>query len=95
MSTQILKCFTARVYGIVQGVGFRYSTYREANKLQLKGYVRNMSDGSVEVVAEGEADKLKIFYKWLNKGPPGSIVRNVSYNFSQYHGVYGNFTISY
>lgn len=95
MSDQILKSFTARVYGIVQGVGFRYSTYREANKLQLKGYVRNMSDSSVEVVAEGEAEKLKIFLKWLNKGPPGAIVRNITCNYSQYHGIYENFTISY
>ena len=46
-----------RVHGLVQGVGFRYSTQREALQLGLTGYARNMDDGSVEVVACGEADR--------------------------------------
>ena len=48
-----------RVHGLVQGVGFRYSTQREALQLGLTGYARNMDDGSVEVVACGEADRVE------------------------------------
>ena len=43
------------VYGVVQGVGFRYSTQREADRLGLVGHASNLSDGSVEVVAQGES----------------------------------------
>ena len=47
------------ISGRVQGVFFRYNTNKVANKLGLKGFVRNLSDGCVEVVAEGSEDKLK------------------------------------
>jgi len=47
-----------RVSGTVQGVGFRYFTFRTARRLSLSGYVRNNSDGSVEVVAEGDRSNL-------------------------------------
>jgi signal transduction histidine kinase len=48
------KTLHARVEGVVQGVGFRYSTVHQARRLGLRGYVRNLWDGSVEVVAESE-----------------------------------------
>ena len=51
-------CTIAWVHGVVQGVGFRYSTQREAIELGLTGYARNMDDGSVEVVACGEAEQV-------------------------------------
>lgn len=49
----------AWVYGRVQGVGFRYSTRQEALKLGLGGYARNLDDGSVEVLACGEAEQVE------------------------------------
>jgi len=48
-----------RFTGIVQGVGFRYTTRHVANNLGLTGWVRNMNDGSVEAVAEGEEERVK------------------------------------
>ena len=58
-------CTIAWVHGVVQGVGFRYSTQREAIELGLTGYARNMDDGSVEVVACGEAEQVDKLVAWL------------------------------
>jgi acylphosphatase len=66
-----------RISGGVQGVGFRYFAHREAVSLGLKGYVRNMSDGSVEAVAQGNAEMVGLFLERLAKGPPGSRVRGI------------------
>lgn len=68
------------VSGVVQGVGFRYYTYRTANKLALAGYVKNKKDGSVEVVVEGDKSKLLKFVEELRIGPPGSAVENFHIN---------------
>ena len=66
------SAFLAQVRGRVQGVGFRYSTTREAEHLGLYGWVRNTANGDVEVWAEGPLEKLNLFEIWLNKGPPRS-----------------------
>ncbi|MEH0834433.1 acylphosphatase [Pectobacterium cacticida] len=60
----------ANVYGIVQGVGFRYNTQRQARQLGVDGYVRNCDDGSVEVVASGEAHCVEALIEWLKQGGP-------------------------
>jgi len=61
--------YTIRVTGRVQGVGFRYSTLREAQNENITGYVKNMPDGSVEIEAEGSKDQLDIFVEWCRRGP--------------------------
>ncbi|SFO07472.1 acylphosphatase [Xenorhabdus japonica] len=58
------------VYGRVQGVGFRYHTYRWAKKNKLVGYVRNMNDGSVKIVACGNDAQIKMLIHWLEQGGP-------------------------
>lgn len=65
-------CTLAWVHGMVQGVGFRYSTQHEAQKLGLTGYVRNMDDGSVEVLACGESQRVAQLVDWLKAGGPRS-----------------------
>lgn len=65
-------CIIAWVYGRVQGVGFRYTTQREAQRLGLTGYAKNMDDGSVEVVACGESERVEQLMKWLKAGGPRS-----------------------
>lgn len=65
------------VYGIVQGVGFRFFTLHQAQKLKLRGYVKNLSDGSVLTVAEGSEEQLESFYQILQKGPLSSRVERV------------------
>jgi acylphosphatase len=62
------------VRGRVQGVGFRWWTNREAERLGIVGTVRNLPDGSVEVMARGTADALQRFERALRRGPPMSQV---------------------
>ena len=65
-----------RVGGRVQGVGFRYFTQREARRLGLAGYVRNMPDGDVEMEAEGPAEQVEALAEAVRRGPAGSDVRD-------------------
>ena len=65
------------VYGRVQGVGFRYFTWKEAERIGIKGIVRNCVDGRVEIVAEGNDDQLQDFYNWLKVGPRIASVEQV------------------
>lgn len=65
------------ITGDVQGVGFRYSICAEARRLQLAGWVRNRSDGSVEAVATGEAEALDRLVRWAQHGPVGARVDEV------------------
>lgn len=63
------------VEGIVQGVGYRWSTQREAQRLGLTGWVRNLRDGTVEAEAEGPADRVDELLAWMASGPRGAHVR--------------------
>lgn len=65
-------CTRAWVHGRVQGVGFRYSTQQEAKTLGLKGYAKNLDDGSVEVLACGEESQVEQLLAWLRAGGPRS-----------------------
>jgi acylphosphatase len=66
------------ISGQVQGVGFRWSAATEARNLGIKGFVKNLSDGSVYIEAEGSIKKLDIFVEWCKKGPRFSIVESVN-----------------
>ncbi len=63
--------------GRVQGVGFRWWARREANSLGLRGTVRNLSDGSVEVHVAGPTGPLAAFLAALEQGPPGAVITRV------------------
>jgi acylphosphatase len=65
------------VSGRVQGVWFRASTRREADRLGLTGWVRNLPDGRVEAVAEGKSELLDDFVRWCGHGPPHARVDGV------------------
>jgi len=67
-----------RIEGRVQGVWFRESTRRQAERLGLSGYALNRPDGSVEVLACGAADALDELAGWLHDGPPMARVRSVA-----------------
>jgi acylphosphatase len=71
------KRLHAVVRGRVQGVGYRATTHYEAKKLGLAGWVRNRTDGSVEVEAEGPAPALETFLSFLHRGPLGAHVDSV------------------
>ena len=63
-----------RVTGVVQGVGFRWFVREKARRLGLAGWVRNLSDGSVEVAATGDPGQIDLLLDELKKGPPGAMV---------------------
>ncbi|MGH8459624.1 MAG: acylphosphatase [Nevskiales bacterium] len=71
------RCERFRVSGRVQGVGFRYAALHEARRLGVSGWVRNLPDGRVEVLAQGTDELLDRLSGWLQQGPPGARVTGV------------------
>ena len=65
------------ISGRVQGVGFRFFTKAAGRREGLEGWVRNLSDGRVEVVCEGDADAIERFERVVRQGPPGARVDGV------------------
>ncbi len=91
-----LASVQVRVQGFVQGVFFRDFTRRQARKLTVTGYVKNLPGGrAVAVQAEGERDKLEELIRRLKVGPPGARVKKVDVAWSQYTGSYSRFDIEY
>lgn len=68
----MLKQLQINVSGVVQGVGFRFFTYQQANKLGLVGTVKNLSNGDVEIIVQGEDIALEKMLHWLEEGGPRS-----------------------
>jgi len=66
-----------KISGRVQGVSYRFYAREKAAELQLKGYIRNMEDGAVEAVLQGEKESLAAFRLWANEGAPASRVDSV------------------
>ncbi len=90
-----VKAFLANVTGKVQGVFFRAYTKEKADSLNLKGYVRNMPDGSVEVYAEGESNDLEKLLEFLKVGSPYSKVEKVNVYYVEPERKYEDFRIIY
>ncbi len=84
---------SARVHGLVQGVGYRYFVRRQASALGLSGYVRNAVDGSVEVVAEGDKLSLERLLRELERGPFGADVERVDTRWDPAEHTFGTFQI--
>ena len=83
----------AVVTGKVQGVRYRTYVQESATALDLVGYVKNLSDGTVEVVAQGLSDTLKEFVEYLNEGSLLAKVESVSIDWRSVHGNYDEFSI--
>lgn len=90
-----LASLQATIYGRVQGVFFRDFTRKCAEELGLTGYVRNLPWGGVEVVAEGEKEKLAALVSYLKRGPPAAVVEKVEAGWGGYGGRYSGFEIRY
>jgi len=88
------KRYHAIVHGRVQGVFFRDYTKQQAEQLDLNGWVRNLADRTVEVVFEGESDKVAAMMKWLKTGSPLSAVTSVELTEEEPRGEIG-FLIRY
>ncbi len=84
-----------KVYGIVQGVGFRYFILRHARYLGLNGYVKNLHDGSVEIVAEGDRPNVERLIELARQGPSSAHVERIEVYYSDYKGEFQGFYIIY
>jgi acylphosphatase len=81
--------------GIVQGVNYRWSTKRKAGELGLAGTVRNLPDGSVEVVAEGDEAQIRKLIEWCRQGPRGAVVEKIEVQWHDESGDFMDFSIIY
>ena len=68
------------VRGLVQGVGYRWSMVQAAERLGVRGWVRNRRDGSVAALAAGEVDAVEALVRWARQGPAGARVDAVDVN---------------
>ena len=83
------------VRGVVQAVGFRFFTRDLADELNLRGFVRNMPDGSVEAEVEGPQSSVRIFAEELRIGPVSAHVTGLEIKELPYEGLYDRFEIRY
>ena len=78
-----MKKICIQVFGLVQGVFYRYTTRKVARRLGLTGLVKNLPDGSVYIEAEGPEDKLNELLKYSKKGPKYAKVEKVEYEYME------------
>ena len=83
------------VSGRVQGVFFRDHTQKWASSLRLTGWVRNIRDGRVEAIAEGDKDKIEELISRLNEGPPSSQVDKVDVTWEEHKGEFKDFRVAF
>ncbi|MFN2166037.1 MAG: acylphosphatase [Anaerolineae bacterium] len=83
------------VSGHVQGVFYRDQTQRQANARGVAGWVRNLPDGRVEAVFEGESDAVQHMVDWCWRGPPNAYVTNVEVRNEVPTGQLGGFSVRY
>lgn len=87
----MIKRMEAEVIGLVQGVGFRYFVYKNALALNLKGLAKNLINGNVEVIAEGEESDLNLLIDLLKMGPSRSFVKEVKYRITDSNSDFDSF----
>lgn len=81
------------VSGTVQGVCYRSNTQEQAKKLGLTGWVKNLPDGNVEIVAEGEREKLEQLLDYCWHGPEGAKVSDIEYTWQDAKDEFSDFKI--
>ena len=90
-----MKTVTAIVSGRVQGVWYRAHTREKALELGVVGTVRNLSDGTVEIVAQGEATQVEALLNWARTGPPMAVVHGMQVSEENGQTVYDSFAVTY
>lgn len=83
------------IKGRVQGVSFRYYTRQEATRLGLVGWVRNLRDGRVEAVFQGDKSAIEKIASWCEQGPRGAWVEKVERNWENLENEFNSFEIRY
>jgi acylphosphatase len=85
----------AIISGRVQGVFFRMETKHAAERYGVFGWVRNLPDGNVEAVFEGEKENVEAVLKWCHGGPPHAVVSDVAVEWQDYTGEFERFDVTY
>jgi acylphosphatase len=88
-----MKRIHSTISGRVQGVAFRASVRKTAMALKLTGWVKNLRDGRVEAVFEGEDTQVEVMRRWCEHGPPLALVTGVDLYEEVYTGEFMDFTI--
>lgn len=83
------------VFGRVQGVFYRANTKEIADRLGVRGWVRNLKDGRVEALLEGERDLVDELLSWCRRGPPGAHVERLEVEWEDFDGEFQVFSIRY
>ena len=83
------------ISGFVQGVFFRSNTQEKAKEIGVFGWVRNLGDGRVEAVFEGEKERVEEMIGWAKKGPELARIENVEIKWEEYQGEFDDFEIKY
>ena len=87
------KTIHVKVEGYVQGVGFRYATLQKALNLNIAGWVKNESTGSVSTLLQGSDTSINAMIQWLDTGPPSAKVTKVTTHENEPAPVYTSFKI--
>lgn len=87
------KRVRVNIYGRVQGVFFRFNTKKVADRLNVNGWVRNNSDGSVEAVFEGEKEAVDKVVEWCKKGTIASKVEDVKIKEEEFKNEFNDFYV--
>ncbi|MBZ9569707.1 acylphosphatase [Patescibacteria group bacterium] len=83
------------ISGMVQGVFFRSNTQSRARSLGVTGWVKNLADGRVEAVFEGEKEKIKEIIEWARKGPKIARVNDIDIEWQEHKGEFENFEVRF
>jgi acylphosphatase len=83
------------VIGVVQGVGYRYFAHRRGNALGVYGFARNLPDGSVEAMVEGDESLVIEMIEELKRGPHSAEVYSIQVDWEEYTGEFHNFNIRF
>ncbi|TYP56189.1 acylphosphatase [Thermosediminibacter litoriperuensis] len=89
------KSARALIYGMVQGVGLRYSVHRKASELGLAGFIKNLPDGSVELVVEGDEALINDLLEYIKTGLRWARVDRVDVEWSECQEKYRRFEIAF
>lgn len=84
-----------RVHGKVQGVGFRFFATRVARRLELKGWIKNQRDGTVDAVVEGESARIDEWLEEIREGPRFAEVTKIEQKKEKYRGTFGEFDVKF
>lgn len=90
-----MKTLKIKISGRVQGVAFREYTRRQANTLGLTGWVRNLPDGRVETVIQGDPNALQAMQTWLHTGSPYSDVTSLAVEELEHSDEFDDFSIRF